>query len=87
LISFNSDLIFGKFPIIKKYISESQIPPIKTSIIPAESSFQIIILVTEFLNRSVISADQVTIINKIIIMRFLIGNSLIIQEIINKFSI
>jgi hypothetical protein len=32
-------------------------------------------------------ADQVTVINGIMIIRFLIGNSLIIQEIINKFNI
>jgi hypothetical protein len=78
LISFNSDLIFGKFLTVKKYISEFQIPLIEILIIFAESSFQITILVIEFLNRSVIPTDQMTVINKIIIINFPIRNSLII---------
>jgi hypothetical protein len=80
-------LIFGKFPIVQKYTSEFQIPLIEILIIFAEPSSQIIILVIEFLNRSVISADQMTVINEIIIMKFSIKNSLIIQEMIDKFSI
>jgi hypothetical protein len=80
-------LVFGKLPIVKKNISEFQIPSIEILIIPAESLFQIIILIIEFSNRSVIPADQITIINKIIIIKFLIGNSLIIQEMINKLNI
>jgi hypothetical protein len=87
LIFFNSNLIFGKFLTVKKYISEPQTPLIKISIISAEFSFQIIILITEFLNCLMIPADQVTVINGIIIIRFLIGNSLIIQKMINKFNI
>jgi hypothetical protein len=87
LIPFNLNLIFGKFPTVKKYISESQILLIETSIISAESSFQITILIIEFLSRPVIPADQIIVINRIIIIRFLIGNLLIIQEIIDKFSI
>jgi hypothetical protein len=87
LISFNSDLIFEKFPTLKKYISESQILLIEILIISAESLSQIIILIIKSLSRPVISIDQITIINKIIIIKFLIENSLIIQEIINKFNI
>jgi hypothetical protein len=87
LISFNSDLVFGKFSTVKKYISESQISLIEILIIPAEFSFQIIILVIEFSSRSVISVDQVTVINEIMIMKFSIGNLLIIQKMIDKFSI
>jgi hypothetical protein len=87
LIPFNSDLIFEEFPIIKKYISEFQSPLIEVSILSAESLFQIIIFETEFLSRLIISAGEVTIINKIIIMKFLIGNILIIQKMINKFNI
>jgi hypothetical protein len=78
LIFFNSNLIFGKFLTVKKYISEFQIPLIKISIIPVESLFQITILIIEFLNRSVIPADQIIVINGIIIIKFLIENLLII---------
>jgi hypothetical protein len=78
LISFNFDLVFGKLPTIKKYISESQISLIEISIISVKLSFQITVLIIGFLSRPVTPADQVTIINEIIIMRFPIGNSLII---------
>jgi hypothetical protein len=87
LIFFNFDLIFGKFSIIKKYTSESQTLSIEISIIPAEFLFQITILITESLSRPMTPADQMTIINRIIIMKFPIENSLIIQKMINKFNI
>jgi hypothetical protein len=87
LIFFNFNLIFGKILIVKKYISEFQTPLIETIIVSVEPSFQIIILIIEFLSRPVTPADQVTVINRIIIIRFSIGNSLIIQEMIDKFNI
>jgi hypothetical protein len=80
-------LIFGKFPIVKKYISEFQTLSIKILIIPAEPSSQITILIIEFLSRPVIPTDQITVINGIIIIKFPIKNLLIIQKMINKFNI
>jgi hypothetical protein len=87
LILFNSNLIFGEFLIIKKYISEFQFLLIEISILPAELLFQIIIFETEFLSRLMIPAGEMTIINRTMIMKFLIKNILIIQEMIDKFNI
>jgi hypothetical protein len=87
LVLFNFNLIFGEFPIIKKYIFESQFPLIEISILSAEFLSQIIISEIEFLSRPMISAGEVTIINGTIRMKFLIRNILIIQKIIDKFSI
>jgi hypothetical protein len=78
LIFLNFDLIFGKFLTVKKYISEPQILLIKALIIPAELLSQITVLITRSLSRPIIPADQVTVINGIMIMRFPVGNSLII---------
>jgi hypothetical protein len=86
LISFNPNLVLGQLSIVKKYIFEPQTSLIEALIIPAEPLSQITILVTRFLSRPVTPADQVTVINGIIIMRFLIGNSLIIQKMIDKLS-
>jgi hypothetical protein len=86
LVPFNPDLVLEKFLTIKKYISESQTSLIKTLIIPAEPSSQITVLVTGSLSRLVTPADQVTVINGIMIIRFPVRNSLIIQEIIDKLS-
>jgi hypothetical protein len=87
LIPFNSNLIFEEFLIIKKYISEFQFSLIEISILSAESLSQIIIFETEFLSRSMIPAGEITIINGTMIIKFLIENILIIQEMINKFDI
>jgi hypothetical protein len=87
LISFNLDLVLEKLLTVKKYISEPQTLPIKTSIIPAEPLSQITVLITGFSSRSVTPADQITVINGIMIMRFPVGNSLIIQEMIDKLNI
>jgi hypothetical protein len=87
LIPFNSNLIFGKFPTIKKYTSEFQSPLIEIPILSAEPLSQIIISETRFSNRPIIPADEVTIINGTIIMKFPIKNILIIQKMINRFNI
>jgi hypothetical protein len=87
LISFNSDLIFEEFPIVKKYTSEFQSPLIEISILPAESLSQIIISEIGFSSRLIIPTGEMTIINGTIIMKFPIKNILVIQEIIDKFSI
>jgi hypothetical protein len=78
LIPFNPDLVLAQFPTIKKYISESLLLPIEDTILPDES-FQI-----RFLNRSVIPISQITVINKIMIMQFPIGNTQIIKGIIDR---
>jgi hypothetical protein len=87
LIPFNSNLIFGKFLIIKKYTFEFQSPLIEIPILSAEPLSQIIISETRFSNRPIIPADEVTIINGTIIMKFPIKNILIIQKMINRFNI
>jgi hypothetical protein len=86
LVLFNLDLVLGQLSTVKKYISEPQTSLIETLTIPAEPSSQITVLVTGFLSRPVTPADQVTVINGIIIMRFPVGNLLVIQEMIDKLS-
>jgi hypothetical protein len=86
LVPFNPDLVLGQLPTVKKYISEPQTSPIETSTIPAEPSSQITVLVTGSSSRPVTPADQVTVINGTMIIRFPVRNSLVIQEIIDKLS-
>jgi hypothetical protein len=87
LIPFNFDLIFALLSTVKKYTSESLLPLIENIILLDESSFQIIISEIRSLSRLIISTSQITVINGIMIMRFLIGNTQIIKGMIDRLDI
>jgi hypothetical protein len=84
LIPFNPDLVLEILPTKKKYTSELLSPSVEITIRPAELSSQITTLEIKSSSRPETPISQVTVTNGTMIMQFPIGNTLIIEGMIDR---